>query len=130
MKDNEKELAKKWLEKAHNDLISAYQILKLKDGPTDTVCFHSQQAIEKAIKGYLTYKSIEFTKIHDLVRLLEMVKPALPLLENYREKLDEINSYAVDIRYPDFFEEPTREEAEIATNIADDILTMIKNLII
>lgn len=41
------ELALRWLEKANHDLITARQTLALPDGPTDTPCFHAQQAVEK-----------------------------------------------------------------------------------
>lgn len=41
------EFAREWLRKAGNDLITARQTLLLPDGPTDTVCFHAQQTVEK-----------------------------------------------------------------------------------
>ncbi len=44
------ELALLWLRKADNDLITARQTLLLADGPTDTVAFHAQQPVEKALK--------------------------------------------------------------------------------
>ena len=51
MNDKKHELAKAWLKKGRNDLITARQKLLLPDGPTDTVCFHAQQAAEKALKA-------------------------------------------------------------------------------
>jgi len=39
------ELAQRWLVRADHDLITAKQTLLLVDGPTDTPCFHAQQAI-------------------------------------------------------------------------------------
>ena len=45
MSERDKELTNLWFQKARNDLISAKLILKQADGPTDTPCFHSHQAI-------------------------------------------------------------------------------------
>ena len=50
MNDKSTDLALRWLEKADHDLVTAKQTLLLPDGPTDTVCFHAQQAAEKALK--------------------------------------------------------------------------------
>ena len=50
-----RELARRWLQKATNDLITARQTLLLPEGPIDTVAFHAQQAAEKALKALLTF---------------------------------------------------------------------------
>ena len=43
-----------WVAKAENDLKSAALILRAgKDCPTDTVCFHAQQVVEKYLKALL-----------------------------------------------------------------------------
>jgi HEPN domain-containing protein len=51
MSDPEDALAttvRQWVEKAENDLTAATHAIKLRDKcPTDTVCFHAQQCIEK-----------------------------------------------------------------------------------
>ena len=54
MSDKHKELALQWLKKADNDIITARQTLLLPDGPTDTVCFHAQQAFSINISHLLT----------------------------------------------------------------------------
>ncbi len=43
-----------WVEKAEHDLTAASHTLKLgKQCPTDTVCFHAQQCVEKYFKAVL-----------------------------------------------------------------------------
>jgi HEPN domain-containing protein len=43
-----------WVAKAENDLTNAAHTLKLgKACPTDTVCFHAQQVVEKYLKALL-----------------------------------------------------------------------------
>ena len=49
MTDKHVELANRWLERSNNDIITARQTLLLMNGPTNTPCFHAQQAIEKAL---------------------------------------------------------------------------------
>lgn len=125
MKDRNKEFAQQWLKKADHDLITARQTLALSSGPTDTPCFHSQQAIEKALKGLLTFHGITFRKIHDLMLLLDMVSHLLPTLENYRESFEEISGYAVEVRYPSEWLEPTRTDAMQALVVAEQVVEMV-----
>jgi HEPN domain-containing protein len=61
------DLVKLWIKKAENDLITAEHSLDIKpDPPTDTICFHAQQCIEKCLKAYLVEQEIEFEKTHAL----------------------------------------------------------------
>ena len=61
------ELAQRWLVRADHDIITAKQTLLLLYGPTDTPCFHAQQAIEKALKALLTANQVVFSRTHDLL---------------------------------------------------------------
>ena len=45
------------------------------DCPYDTVCFHTQQCVEKYLKALLTYLSIDFPKIHDVGELSALQRP-------------------------------------------------------
>jgi HEPN domain-containing protein len=81
MSDRHLELARAWLTRANHDLITARQTLLLLDSPTDTPCFHAQQAIEKSLKALLTYRQTVFPRTHDLLRLLDLTLPLLPDLE-------------------------------------------------
>lgn len=126
MPNRNRELAHRRLGKAENDLISARHILAVPDGPADTVCFHAQQAAEKAIKAWLTYRDITFPKTHNLVRLLDVVEPPLLELEERREQLAGLSIYAVEIRHPDDFFEPSRDEAANALSLAEEIVAKTK----
>jgi HEPN domain-containing protein len=111
MSDPHLELAQRWLVRANNDLITARQTLLLSDSPTDTPCFHAQQAIEKALKTLMTYRQVAFPRTHNLLRLLDLTLPLLPDLEVFREQFADLDAYAVDVRYPDLGLDPTRAEA-------------------
>lgn len=126
MKDRSLELALRWLEKADHDLITARQTLALQDGPTDTPCFHAQQAAEKALKAMLTYHQVVFPKIHDLMRLLDMSIPLFPALDACREPLTELSDYAIEVRYPDDWFEPTRDDAKTALSVAERVVSIVR----
>jgi len=48
------ELVHRWVLKAENDLKAGLAILQVAQPPTDMVCFHMQQSVEKYLKAYLT----------------------------------------------------------------------------
>ena len=50
---NDAEIVKKWHLKADNDLKNANHEITHDDPALDTICFHSQQAIEKYLKSFL-----------------------------------------------------------------------------
>jgi HEPN domain-containing protein len=129
MSEHDKEHSSLWIQKARNDLISAKLILNQPEGPSDTACFHAQQAIEKLLKAILTFHGINYPKTHDLVRLLDIVLPFFRQLEEFREKFDAMTDYAVEIRYPMNAFTPTREEAENALDIATKVMGIIERYI-
>jgi HEPN domain-containing protein len=53
------ELILEWIAKAENDLKNAAHTLKPREEcPTDTVCFHAQQCVEKYLKGLMVLLDI------------------------------------------------------------------------
>jgi HEPN domain-containing protein len=121
------ELAQRWLARADHDIITAKQTLLLLDGPTDTPCFHAQQAIEKALKALLTAHQIPFPRTHDLLRILDLVLPLMPDLDRDRERFADMDTYAVDIRYPDVGFDPSREEALQALALAEEVVAKLRS---
>ncbi len=126
MTDKHVELANRWLERSNNDIITARQTLLLMNGPTDTPCFHAQQAIEKAFKALLTFHQITFPRTHDLLRLLDLALPFIPDLDNDREGFADMETYAVDVRYPDLGFDPLRSDAIIALSLAEATVFKIR----
>lgn len=120
------EFCRAWLRKAEHDLITARRVLDMPEGPTDTPCFHAQQAIEKALKGLLTRHGIEVGRTHDLLILLERARPLLPDLAQYEEACALLTAYGVDVRYPGDSPDPERAEALTAERIASEIFALIQ----
>ena len=114
-----------WFKKAESDFKTIENNLKSNDPPTDAICFHAQQAIEKYMKGALVYLEKHITRTHDLVNLLTSIVHYIPELAEYEEHLDEISHYGVEIRYPDIFYEPTLDEAQKSYETAKKIKDII-----
>jgi HEPN domain-containing protein len=118
-----------WLAKAESDLKSASCIVKLKKNcPTDTVCFHAQQCIEKYIKALLVLKGTNFPKTHDIAHLMALLPPS------WRPKLDDaqqerLTDYATVNRYLGDYEPISLTEAKEAVKIARQVKKEIQKLL-
>jgi HEPN domain-containing protein len=100
--------------KADNDLKTATQTLKMGvRSPTDTVCFHAQQCVEKYAKASLAFSKIEFPKTHDIEALIQLMpegaRPRLSIQEQRR-----LTAYATVTRYPGEYDEISLDEAREA----------------
>src|SRR4030042_3445000 len=97
------EYIKKWIQKADNDLKVASNELNVSDSNiiTDAICFHCQQAVEKYLKAFLILNKIEFKKTHNIDFLLSL---CIEKDQDFNAiSVDDLSSYAVEIRYPDDF---------------------------
>ncbi|RLC46204.1 MAG: DNA-binding protein [Candidatus Cloacimonadota bacterium] len=112
------DLIKNWIDKAEKDLISAEHELSFSDAVTETVCFHSQQAVEKYLKAYLVFLGITFTKIHDIGALITKCEKKDREISKLKEEADKLTDYAIEVRYPDEWFEPSLKEAKEALEIA------------
>ncbi len=114
-----------WITKAKNDLISS-QILFDERGPTDTLCFHCQQAVEKYLKDFLTYHRVRFEKIHDLTILAKLCAKKEKGFSDFGNEYKILNSYYIESRYPPDILTYSWREARSALEIAKQISSFIK----
>lgn len=66
------EIVERWIKKVESDLKSARILFESQKPTMDMVCFHSQQAIEKFLKAYLTHLGIKAGRTHDIATLLKL----------------------------------------------------------
>ena len=127
MNDKTKEYVQLWRDKANSDLQNAAIILAAptKSPPLDTVCFHCQQAAEKFIKAFLIYHGKSFPFTHNLADLVAICMEVDLAFAAIQRKAETLTPFAVEIRYPDDFHMPAREEAEEAFAIATEIKAFI-----
>ena|SRR5664280_293359 len=119
-------LARQWVAKAANDLLSADNNLKAEEVPFDVVCFHCQQAAEKLLKAFLVAGGQPAPRTHDLLLLLEEVLRACPTAKVLRDGLALLMPYAVEVRYPDEWCEPSAEDAREARQAAEGVLDWLR----
>jgi len=96
-----KKVVKEWILKAEGDYASALREYRARKNTNyDSACFHSQQCIEKYLKGILQKHNISFGKIHDLSILLKACIAKYPLWEIWEDDLKTLSIFAVQFRYP------------------------------
>ena len=122
-------VVQEWVAKAENDLKNAAHTLKLgRECPTDTVCFHAQQCVEKYVKAFLVATGTEFTRTHDIEVLVALMpqsaRPALTLQEQRT-----FTDYATVLRYPSPYEPVTLSEAREAVKRARRVRREIRRLL-
>jgi HEPN domain-containing protein len=95
--------AKQWMIKSDNDFKTVNILInqKERDIVPDSVCFHSQQCIEKLLKGFLVYHHIKFKRVHDLFYLVKLCESVDVQFKELYTLIDELAYFAVNVRYPD-----------------------------
>ena len=121
-------VVKEWMAKAENDLKSAAHLIKVKDCPTDTVCFHAQQCVEKYLKALLVARGLEFPKTHDLGELIVFLPSRIrPHLDDGEQ--DRLTDYATVTRYPGDYEPISLSEARQAVKIARRVRREVRKIL-
>jgi len=113
-----------WIQIAEEDFYSAQLLNKAEvRKPKEIICYHCAQAIEKYLKGYLTYIGIIPPKTHNLLLLLESCLEKDKTFENVRTECGLLNKFTNDIRYPHRVE---IKEEDVAYSI--NAVNQIKNI--
>lgn len=100
----------KWKIKAEKNLRIISNELSSANPVADTICYHSQQAVEKYLKPYLIAKNVEPIKTHNIAVILRKCREFDPAFHDLKG-LEYLTDYAVELRYPDSFYVPEMEEA-------------------
>ena len=92
-----------WLDSAKNDLRAAEQLFL--SARYDWGLFIGHLVVEKTLKAYFVYKNDNKIppKTHNLLKLAEMSD--LPLTEDQKLFLDEVNDFNLEVRYPEYSSE-------------------------
>ena len=121
------EIARRWVAKARNDLLNPDNNLVSARVPSDTVCFHCQQASEKLLKAALAAQGVPPPRTHILMLLADQLADSIPTIEELDNDLAILTPYAIAARYPDDdFSMPTLEDAHEARQCAERVLTWLQ----
>ncbi len=116
---------REWFEKVAIDLRGAEIDLSAKPPLPEDALFHCQQAVEKALKGFLTWHDRPFRKTHDLRELRERCTAIDSSLEGCLAPITGLTDYAWLLRYPGEIVTPTLEEGDSAWALAREVVASI-----
>jgi len=111
-----------WLMRAHDDVRGAEIDLGAIPPLLGDVTFHCQQAVEKALKAFLTWYDRGFRKTHDLAELGGACIELDASLESVLRRASTLTEYAWRYRYPGEPNVPEEAEAREAFALTREVL--------
>lgn len=117
-----------WLRFAREDLRIAE--LAMQDSLYNQVCFHSQQCVEKALKGWLAQRGKSIPRTHRMADLLNII-PAR-FIRQFEDSLLVLDQFYIPTRYPDALPGslpdglPEESDAREALDLAKAIFMIIE----
>ena len=87
----------------------------------EDVLFHCQQAVEKALKGFLALHDTPFRKTHSLEEIGQQCIAIEPAMKGLLDQAVPLTEYAWKFRYPGELEIPTKEEVQEALRIGREV---------
>jgi HEPN domain-containing protein len=118
---------KYWLRYAQSDL----ELARTNPPPGvlfETLCFHAQQAAEKALKAVLIHQSILFPKTHSIRILIDLLAQHHSIPDEV-EKAAILTDYAVMTRYPGDLEPVSDDEYFESIHLADAVVSWAESII-
>ena len=104
-----REETRQWLDRATADIRAAK--LLIAGEAHAAALFHCQQAVQKALKGFLAYNDKPFRKTHDIGDLRAMCLLIDDSLQSVLAGAEELTKYAWLFRYPGAPQDPDPADA-------------------
>lgn len=89
------------------------------------LCFHAQQAAEKAIKALLISRNIPFPRTHSIGTLVDLASETASVPKQV-EEASVLTDYAVMTRYPTDTEAVEMDEYKQAVDLARTVLDWVR----
>lgn len=109
-----------WLRYARSDLALS-RTARTPEILLETLCFHAQQAAEKALKAVLVAKGIAPPRTHNIGTLLDLLPPDVSPAD-LRDAAS-LTDYAVMSRYPAALEPVSEEEYREVVQLAEAVVS-------
>src|SRR5664280_1849315 len=113
---------REWLLRAKEDLDNAQHDLMATPPFVRDALFHCQQAVEKAMKAFLTWHDAAFREVHNLEELGASCIRLDSTLASAVTQVTVLTKYAVRFRYPGAPYEPGVEEAQESLGLAQEFM--------
>ena len=94
--------------------------------PTQIICWHCQQSVEKSYKAILAYHNSKIPKTHDIDVLQRLTLEYEPNIKLDVSIADKISGFAAESRYPDNTFNFTNEDAEFGLKHAKQVLDKLR----
>jgi HEPN domain-containing protein len=118
--------AEVWMNLAQRDYDIAVHLQKtFIPLPVETICFHCQQTVEKALKAILAYYENDIPKTHNIRTLAELCKEHTNELLIDDKSVDTVTAFAVITRYIEDRRDFTEDTAKFALNQAKQNLERV-----
>lgn len=122
-------LPEEWLKHAESDF--RFALIGRQDNliMREQVCFHAQQAVEKAFKAVLFRNKIDFPFSHNIQELVDIaLENGIPVPNNITES-GVLTPYAVESRYPGYWGEIDDHDVEDALNLTDKVIAWAREIV-
>ena len=122
-------LVLQWIDRAARDLDAAEQLGRQPDRFQYIVAFHCQQSVEKYLKAVLVWRQVEFSKTHDIRKLLNALATPEPQLAEALGDADALTPFGVEGRYPgdapELLPGGERDVLAIARRVQDGVMSRL-----
>ena len=131
MADEARRDAAEWMVYADADYgVAAHLFKTYRPKPLEIICFHCQQAAEKAVKAVIVFYGSQggLPKKHDMFMLLNQIKNMVRIDEKLYDYADTLTPYSVAMRYPNelFLED---RHAEKALEMANEFIKWGRSIV-
>jgi HEPN domain-containing protein len=116
------EIVAEWMRHAWQDM-AVVKLVENDEIAPEIITFHAQQAVEKALKALLIQRQVDFPRTHIIGVLIGLCKESGYKIEENLEEASTLSQYAVASRYPRETDPITRDEAKLASDLANQILS-------
>jgi HEPN domain-containing protein len=116
-----------WLRHAYSDLALA-SITPSSQILLEQLCFHAQQAAEKALKAILIACDVAVPRTHNLRTLFDLLPTDIPVPSDIQESAG-LSDYAIASRYPGTSEPVEDEEYRDAIHMAEAVVYWAEKVI-
>ncbi len=118
---------KAWLQKVENDLRAAEVDLLAEPPLLEDALFHCQQAVEKALKAFLTWHDTPFRKIHDIEEVGRQCAEIEPALQPAVSRVSSFTTYSMLYRYPSLASPPALDDTKRTLATAREVCDSINS---
>ncbi len=124
-----KKIVEEWFSKGQKDIEDAEFLLK-NNRALENIAYHTHQAVEKYLKGFLINNGWKLEKVHDLVKLLEEAIKIDKSFNRFAVPMRKITNFYFESRYPVGYKvEYTKQELKKAIKESKEMINLVKKKI-